>query len=58
MRDSLVPTIDHPGCATANDPVCRNDCADAVAIGDESFFETTTSATEFARQYINCVCTR
>jgi hypothetical protein len=49
---------DNPGCATANDPVCRNQCADAVAVGDESFFETTTSATEFARQYINCVCTR
>jgi hypothetical protein len=49
---------DQRGCATANDPVCRNSgCGAFVDEGDLNDFDGVT-ATEFAAAYIRCACTR
>lgn len=54
VRDS------NPGCATANDPLCSRQCAAEIADAEQQFFGANFDipATEFARDYINCVCTR
>jgi hypothetical protein len=52
----------HPGCATASDPLCESEpeCAEIAAEAEQQFFGENFDipATKFARDYINCVCTR